>query len=203
MNVLGVIFDSNLNWNDQVAHAISKSNKSLHGIKLIKYYFTNSEILQLLTSNFYSVLLYNSEIWNIPYLKTDLKRRLLSASANALKVCTPTYHDRMSYLELHRINNRATPTEFSNYKHALLLHKLIHTEIPTLDWIDLNFQQTFNRRSTTVNFVKTNRFKVGENLMCNRFGVLNGKITHEMLNLGTDSFKVNCKSMFLMQNTGS
>ena len=114
MNVLGVIFDSNLNWNDQVAHAISKSNKSLHGIKLIKYYFTNSEILQLLTLNFYSVLFYNSEIWNIPYLKTDLKRRLLSASANALKVCTPTYHDRMSYIDLDKINNRATPTEFSN-----------------------------------------------------------------------------------------
>ena len=86
MNVLGVIFDSNLNWNDQVAHAISKSNKALHSIKLIKYYFTNAEILQLLTSNFYSVLFYNSEIWNIPYLKTDLKRRLLSATANALKI---------------------------------------------------------------------------------------------------------------------
>ena len=199
INVLGVIFDSNLNWNDQVANAISKSNKSLHCIKLIKFYFTSSELLQLLTSNYYSVLFYNSEIWNIPNLKADLKRRLLSASANALKVCTPTYHDRMSYLELHKINNRATPAEFSNYKHALLLHKLIHTEIPTLDWIDLNFQQTFNRRSTSVNFVKNNRFKIGENLMCNRFGVLNGKITHEMLNLGTDSFKVTCKSMFLKQ----
>ena len=86
-------------------------------------------------------------------------------------------------------------------KHALLLHKLVQTEIPNLDWIDLNFQQTFNRRTTTVNFVKTNRYKVGENLMCNRFGVLSGKITHEMLNLSTDSFKVKCKSMFLMQNT--
>ena len=201
MNVLGVVFDSNLNWSDQVAHAISKSNKALHCIKLIKFYFSNSEILQLLTSNYYSVLLYNSEIWNIPNLKTDLKRRLLSASASALKVCTPTYHDRMSYIDLHKTNNRATPTEFSNYKHALLLHKLVQTEIPNLDWIDLNFQQTFNRRTTTVNFVKTNRYRVGENLMCNRFGVLSGKITHEMLNLSTDSFKVKCKSMFLMQNT--
>ena len=115
MNVLGVIFDSNLNWNDQVAHAISKSNMSLHCIRLIKYYFTIFIILQqIITSNYYSILFYNSEIWNIPNLKNDLKRRLLSASARALKMCTPTYHDRMSYIDLDKINNRATPTEFSN-----------------------------------------------------------------------------------------
>ena len=166
MYVLGVIFDSNLNWNDQVAHAISKSNRSLHCFKLIKCYFTTSELQQLITSNYYSILYYNAEIWNIPNLKKDLKCRLLSASANALKICTPTYHDGMSYLELHKINNRATPTEFSNYKHALLLHGLIHTEIPISDWIDLNLQQTFNSRSTTFSIVKNNRYKIGENLIC-------------------------------------
>ena len=201
MNVLGVIFDSNLNWNDQVANAISKSNKALHCIKLIKYYFTSMELQQLITSNYYSILYYNSEIWNIPNLKNELKRRLVSASANALKICTPSYHDRMSYVELHKINNRATPNEFCNYKHALLLHKLIHTEIPSSDWIDMNFQQNFNNRSTKINFFKNNRFKVGENLMCNRFNILNGKIDYDMINLSDDSYKIKCKSLFLVSTT--
>ena len=197
MNVLGVIFDSNLNWNDQVAHAISKSNKALHCIKLIKFYFSNSEILQLLTSNYYSVLLYNSEIWNIPYLKTDLKRRLLSASASALKVCTPTYHDRMSYIELHKTNNRATPTEFSNYKHALLLHKLVQTEIPNLDWIDLNFQQSFNGRETFFKFFSTNNYRVGSNNICNRMSILNGKLPLSSVEKSFESFKIFCKQTIL------
>ena len=107
----------------------------------------------------------------------------------------------MSYVELHKINNRATPNEFCNYKHALLLHKLIHTEIPSSDWIDMNFQQNFNNRSTKINFFKNNRFKVGENLMCNRFDILNGKINYDMINSSNDSYKIKCKSLFLVSTT--
>ena len=36
MNVLGVTFDSKLNWSKHVADQISKSNKALHAIKMIK-----------------------------------------------------------------------------------------------------------------------------------------------------------------------
>ena len=109
INVLGILFDSKLQWNDQVAHAINKSNLALHCIRLIKYHFTPEELKQIITSNFYSILYYNSEIWNKPELKCDLKKRLLSASANALKLYSPSYHDRMSYSKLHKINKRATP----------------------------------------------------------------------------------------------
>ena len=35
LNVLGVIFDNRLHWNDQVAHAISKSNSAIQCIRLI------------------------------------------------------------------------------------------------------------------------------------------------------------------------
>ena len=59
INVLGVIFDSKMQWSNQVAQAISKSKKALHGIKLIKKYLTKDETKMLLTSNFYSILYYN------------------------------------------------------------------------------------------------------------------------------------------------
>ena len=35
INVLGVLFDSKLNWQPQVALSITKAKKSLHAIKLI------------------------------------------------------------------------------------------------------------------------------------------------------------------------
>ena len=66
MNVLGVIFDSRLNWNEQIARTVNKTNSAIHCISQIKYYFTPVELLQIITSNVYSVLYYNSEIWNIP-----------------------------------------------------------------------------------------------------------------------------------------
>ena len=40
INVLGVTFDSKLNWSIQVAQSIMKAKRSLHAIKLIKIFFT-------------------------------------------------------------------------------------------------------------------------------------------------------------------
>ena len=55
-----VTFDSKLNWGKHVANQISKSNKALHAIGMIKKYFSKLEILSLLPSNFNSKLFYIS-----------------------------------------------------------------------------------------------------------------------------------------------
>ena len=86
INILGVIFDSKLTWADHISHAIKCSITALNAIRIIKRFFTKKELLSLVTSNFYSILYYNSEIWQIPTLKTTLKQSLLSTSAKALKV---------------------------------------------------------------------------------------------------------------------
>ena len=161
---------------------------------------TKDELTHLITSNFYSILYYNAEIWNIPTLSTSLQQRLLSVSASALKICTPSYHDRMSFLELHRINNRATPKQMCQYKHALQLHKLINQGLPTSDWVDLNFQQNFNSRMGTFNLFKNNNYKIGLNLMCNRLTCINGLIGFEWMNYSFECYKIYCKRMFLSNN---
>ena len=86
MNVLGVQFDSRLSWNDQVNKSINKAKKTFHAINLIKKYFNADELKGLLTLNYFSVLYYNSEIWHLPTLSTQLKQKLLSASANEIKI---------------------------------------------------------------------------------------------------------------------
>ena len=50
--MLGITFDSKLQWSSQVSRAIGGANKALQAIKLIRKYFTTPEIVQLLTSNF-------------------------------------------------------------------------------------------------------------------------------------------------------
>ena len=89
MNVLGITFDSKLSLDEHISKLFTKTNSTLYCIKQIKYYFTPKELSQIITSTFYSILYYNSEIWNIPSLKAQLKQKLLSASASALKLCTP------------------------------------------------------------------------------------------------------------------
>ena len=81
MNVLGIIFEYKLQWTAQVSNTINKSKRALHSIKLIKPYFNNEELRRLITSNFFSILYYNSEILHISTLNHYSKQQLLAASA--------------------------------------------------------------------------------------------------------------------------
>ena len=76
MNVLGMAFDSKLNWQIQVQNTITKSRSSLHAIHLISKHFKKQEIIQLITSNYFSVMYRNSEIWHLHSLAHNTKTKL-------------------------------------------------------------------------------------------------------------------------------
>ena len=114
LKTLLIIGYQKLQWSDHIAYCISKSNKALLAMKLIKRYFNTNELLQLITSNFYSVLYYNCEIWQIPSLKTNLKRKLLTASAKAIKMCLNYDTSNISYENMHEIVHRSTPENFTS-----------------------------------------------------------------------------------------
>jgi hypothetical protein len=72
MNVLGVEFDAKLEqWRHVLTHL--KDHTNLHTITIIGKFFTKKELNMLLTSNFYRMLYYNSEIWHLPTLDVNLK----------------------------------------------------------------------------------------------------------------------------------
>ena len=199
MNVLGVSFDSKLNWQIQVQNVITKAKKNLHAINLIKKHFKKYEILQLLTANYYSVLYYNSEIWHIPSLSHQLKKNLMSASANPLKLCTK-YVENTSFLTLHAINKRATPDSMIKYKTSLQLYKLYNDTTSSLEWQHLFFIQNFNDRNQKANFFDASKYKIGKNLITNRLTVINNQIPLDWLNLTPISYKLKCKDLFLKKN---
>ena len=198
MNVLGVSFDSKMQWSNQVSNTIKKANSALHAISLIKKCFNSKELLTLITSNFYSILFYNSEIWYIPSLNPYLKNQIKSASANALKMCTPSYHRFMSFEKLHKINNRALPDQMMVYKHALMLFKLYQFRTPTIEWIELQYSQILTSRQTHFEVCFPTLYTVGKNILTTRLSILNRKIELNWLNLSLDSFKIKCKEHFLV-----
>ena len=63
INVLGITFDSKLSWDHEVSRAIRGANSSMQAVQLVKKIFTTPEVVQILTSNFYSKMYYGSEIW--------------------------------------------------------------------------------------------------------------------------------------------
>ena len=197
MNVLGVEFDSKLNWSNHIAKQINKAKSALHAINMIKKYFRQSEILTLLTANFYSILYYNSEIWHLPTLKPELNQMLLAASANALKT-SQRHPDRMeSFINIHKSCKRALPRQMIEYKHAILLHKLYNEQQPVTDWIELNTNQILTSRQTLFKITKSNAFKIGNNKLTTRLCILNNKVILQDLNMSLDSFKVKYKKTLL------
>ena len=197
MNVLGVAFDCKLNWQIQVQKVITKAKSNLHAIQLIRNHFTKKETLQLITSNYYSVLYYNSEIWHLPSLSNITKKQLLSASAQPLKMCTHSYDQSISFITLHTLNNRATPDKMIKYKTSLLLHKIVNNNEMSLEWQQLFFNQNFNQRNNRANFRDLSKYRIGKNLITNRLNILNNKIPYDWFNESIQSFKIKCKALFL------
>ena len=113
-------------------------------LSIIRKIFTKKEPLGLVTSNFYSILYYNSEIWHLPTLKPSLKQKLLSASAKALKVCCRINDYMISFATIHTLCNCATPNQMLQYKLALCLFKLYNNDdYNPIEFLSLNCDQVF------------------------------------------------------------
>ena len=160
---------------------ITKAKKALNTIKLIWKHFNKQELLKLITSNYYSILYYNSKIWRILSNTHNSKKQLLSASALSLIFFTCNYDCNISIRTMHKQLKRATPNQIMIHKHALLLHKAYNDETNSPEWLDLFIDQTFNNRNTNANFIDTSNFKIGKNLQPNIFTLLNNKISYESL----------------------
>ena len=122
--------------------------------------------MQIITSNYYSVLYYNSEIWHINSLKTNLKQILLSSSAKAIKTCVKYSTNDVSFIHMHKIHHRATPDQFLMYKHSISLYKLLNGNDYSLEWSAINFNQILTSRQIKFISCKINLKKVGLNPFC-------------------------------------
>jgi hypothetical protein len=151
----------------------------------------------LLTSNYYSVLHYDSEVWLIHSLSISIKKLLLSTSSNALKVAFNYRFQFINYIELHKMAGRANPSMLTNYKLALLLYNIHNSVNQSDEWVHLNLNPATTSRQTCFHVIRNNRIIIGLNAITSRLMFLNDKIPLELLNIGYDSYKVECKRLFL------
>lgn len=195
MKILGVIFDSRLSWGEHVDYAICNSRKTLHAMKTVRKYFSDSEMMQLLTANVYSKLYYGSAVWLLPNLKESIFGRLFSHSGRILKII-----DRnSSYRMLHKKYNRATPKIFSLYQTAINLYITHKDPSPNaLATVTLN-----DRRNERLTFVRNNRFKVGLNLIANRLRSVSNVVDKKWLDLNLETYKLKCKMRIIQDSLSS
>jgi hypothetical protein len=197
MNVLGVLFDCKLNWNEHVAKAIRKANRSLYAIRMIKRYFNQKELKVLLNSYFYSVLYYNAEIWITQNLNCNSKHMILSASTNAIRMSLKYPSQFISFEKLHQQLKKSTPDQIAQYRMALLLYKVFNNTTMDTDWLQFSDQIITTRRQTMFSIFNSSKHKIGNNILANKFSCLSNKVPLDYLNLNFPAFKFKMRNLFL------
>ena len=189
LNVLGVVFDSRLEWSFQVDKSIIEARKATQAIRIIKNHFLSNELLNLVTSYVYSRLYYAAQVWLLPTLKQSLQKRLFSQSGNSLKLL----EKETSFTQLHKKFKRATPHIYSLYLTSINLYDLCSKETPLQEYINMQSVTLNNRRNEMLTFVRNNNYKVGLNRISNRFRSVSNMVNKAWVNKSRDCFKKLCK----------
>ena len=82
---------------------MKESNKSLHGIKMIKKYFTTDKTRNMITAIYYSKRYYGSEVCHLPGLARNLHNDIKFASANAIKKGVTNLTVYNAHTEIHAL----------------------------------------------------------------------------------------------------
>jgi hypothetical protein len=199
MRILGLIFDSRLNWYKQTTTAIEKANKAKQGLKLIAKFFTTEEMIQLSTSLFYSRLYYGAKVWLSSALAAPLKKKLWQASSKMLRIVQKDWRGLYSYKTLHKISNRATPEMWANYSTACAMFDVVSTGIP--EDIVVNMTENFlnSARNEGLLFTRSNKIKIGFNCLSNRLQKVSSVLKNDnWMRESKISFKLKCKRVFIL-----
>ena len=172
-----------------------KSRKSSHALKTLRKYFTEAEMIKLVTSNVYSKLYYGSLVWLLPNLKEKLFRKLSSHSGQILKIV----NNSMNNIELHKKFVRATPRIFSLYQTAVNLYNT-ENNVPSNHVASVRSVTLSDRRNVRLSFVRNNRYKVGLNSIHNRLRSISNIVDKNWLDKSAADYKLNCKKR-IIQNS--
>jgi hypothetical protein len=122
MNILGIVFDNQLQWDKQIDKTILDTRRAVQALRTVRRYFSKDELLRLCTYLCFSKLYYASEVWLIPNLKESLFKKLYSQSRKCLKIVDLT----KSFRELHISYIRATPKLFALHQTSLYYYDVVN-----------------------------------------------------------------------------
>jgi hypothetical protein len=130
-----------------------------------------------------------------PQLNRTCKKRLFSQSGNSLKLI----ESELTFMQLHKKYNRATPYIYSPYMSTLNLFDLNHRRISLQEYDNLQHITTNDRRNVKLVFIWNNKYKIGLNRLSNRMHLVTNVVNKLWMNLSRECFKKVCKDNIIKQ----
>jgi len=129
MKVLGVIFDENLSWSQQVESVVKKSRKLNNAMTIIRRKLTFKQFMQVLTSQYYGLCYYGCSVW-LNGLNSFKDLRMINAvHYRSLRIAVKDYKRRISRSTLDDIG-RARPTTWAKYCTSSIIIKALTRKEP-------------------------------------------------------------------------
>ncbi len=168
MKVLGILFDNNLRWDTQVDSIIKKANSKISVLKKLRSKFTQQQFLQILTSQFFSIIFYCSDVWLTTSTSQKLWTVINSIHYKSLRIAVCDHKQRINREKLDVLCQRANPKQWSKYSSASLVIKVLQREEPSYLVNNLRTTLYFERRSPHIGkFYDNSKGKIGRQKLCN------------------------------------
>lgn len=199
IKALGVHIDENLRWGEHVEQIVKKCKRTLHGLKQIRIYFSVEEFRQICTSLMYSRLYYCCEIWLTPVLSVKLYKRIESVHHQAIRIVLKDYEKKVDKNKLNQISKRATPKEWSDYAHSVLLFKLLTDHEPSNLFSEIiPYIYCERRMPNRPKIILDGKQRASLNIVSNRLHFIAGTIGFDWYNNNTslNCFKYNAKRRY-------
>ena len=142
---------------------------------------------------------YNAVIWLTPELSSVMKQSLLSISANALRSCMLSNCNEISFVNIHKMCKKCTPTQIMSYQSAINLHKTLSemSNLCTTEHASILTNIVCTTRQINFEIIRNNKRKIGMNTISNKFYQISKLIRLDYLNLTFIHFKKIMKIQFL------
>jgi len=161
MNILGVTFDAQLNWNQQVDKVLDRAKRAMNGLRILQKSLRINKFVKILTSQFFSKIYYGSPVWLSSLTVSNLKR-IESIHYRALRLC---YHDYKCQIARDIIDHdlcRANPSEWKNYTVASEMIRIFNSGSPVRLYTRLLDNSYVIHRPDRIRFFSSSHTKIGD-----------------------------------------
>jgi hypothetical protein len=184
IKILGIIFDSRLDWTAYILHATTKARRTMQAIRILRKFFNIDELLQIAKAKVLCQMYYGSEIWLGPQSKEVSKKQIRTISTTCIRLCVGDFERAFNTDELHNLTNTKTVSQYEELTIAKTLFKIVKNTTPEEIFLDLLQNHANENRSIhNLNFLSRNKRRVGKNCFANRVGEIVRKLMFDWNNM--------------------
>jgi len=197
MRVLGVWFDYKLAWSTQLQKVKNACRSLRPALRLLRRKLHDEELLQVITSNYYSRLYYGSEVW-YPCLSYSLKKSISPIHYFPLRLVLRDYKRTFSNATLSFLTKRATPQQYNNFKMGKALVSISTNCEPFFLFHELLTNSSIEQRKPLrPRFYDSSRSKIGRQSFPNRVTAIAQQLDFDWLQLHSkDGLRSQLKKSF-------